>query len=163
MNTLWMQQLTQRCLLRLLNFFSSSYFQKGIEVISSVPFFNSTTMINYKSVTLADIKQSKQLRQMLKEDFKELKNLDIDANCDIDVTFAYSLICYKIMKTRKYEMLVDSLTDYEKGKAFVKDSFLDEDVDDLLKRTPEYSQYFKVHDTAEKAEEETAKPKRKGK
>lgn len=120
-------------------------------------------MLNYRRLTISDILASKELRESLREDYFNYKQITIDANCDIDVRFAFSDITYKIMKTRRWEMTIDSLVDYSQSKSYSKDSVTDEEVDALLEAVPEYSSYFIERNTAEEVEQEAEQPKRRRK
>lgn len=120
-------------------------------------------MLNYHKLTLSNVLASMDLREALKEDFFNKQKLTIDAKCDIDVRFAFSTLIYKIMKTRRWEMIIDSLVDYAQSKSYSKDSITDEEVDALLEAVPEYSSYFVERNTVEEVEVEAEQPKRKRK
>lgn len=120
-------------------------------------------MLNYQKLTLSDVLASADLREALRDDYFNFKQISIDANCDIDVRFAFSDIIFKIMKTRRWEMIIDSLVDYSQSKSYSKDSITDEEVDALLEAVPEYSSYFVERNTAEEVEAEAEQPKRKRK
>lgn len=113
-------------------------------------------MINYKIITFEDIKRSDVLKEQLKKDCFEKTSNEINVNCINDLTYAFRVMT----RDRKYIMIADSLVDYEKGRAYTKDTINDEIVEELLKSNPQYAQYFEVN---EKVSQEADKPKRKTK
>lgn len=98
-------------------------------------------MLNYNILTLAEVEQRTDLKEELYKDVFEKTGNKINTNCQNDMAYAWTVMT----KDNRYIMKRDTtIVDYEKGRAYSWRTINDKEAEELIKRYPDYAQYFEI-------------------